>query len=335
MTIPVTLIAGFLGSGKTTLVRRILSESHGLRCAVVVNEFGALGIDGDLIVRRAATDSSVVELSNGCICCEIQEDLRATLTALVARSRRGRGPGRWLRRSSGGFDRILIEASGTASPGPAVQTFLLDADLAESVRLDGVVTLAHAAHIEDQLATTAEAADQIAYADRIIINHADRVGTAELEHVVALVQASNPLARVRTAEQAAVPLEWVLDAASGGGEARRLDAVDSAAATAHTPGLTSISLTATGAIDRAALLIWLEFLAKRRGQELMRAKGILRVQGSAGSLIVQGVYQWLEAVDDPAPAPDVSRLVLIGRDLDREEILRGWKAIGGEAAPVG
>ena len=342
MAIPVTLVAGFLGSGKTTLVQRILSESHGVRCAVVVNEFGALGIDGDLVVRRDAEGSSVVELSNGCICCEIQEDLRTTLVELVARSSSD-GPakglvGRWLRRSGAGFDRILVEASGAASPGPAVQTFLVDGELSESVRLDGVVTLVHAAHVEGQLGSTAEAADQIAYADRIVVNHADRVDEETLARVCATMESINPLAGVRSAERADVPLDWILGAAATGGALSRwqmLSGTDESERPTHTPGLTSISLTTTEAIDRDATLIWLEFLGKRRSHELMRAKGILRLRRGAGALIVQGVYQWLEAADDPGPAPEVSRLVLIGRDLDRAEILRGWRAIGGESASLG
>ncbi|MEM6572205.1 MAG: GTP-binding protein [Planctomycetota bacterium] len=344
MSVPVTLIAGFLGSGKTTLVRRLLQESHGVRCAVVVNEFGALGIDGSLVVQRAAEDSSVVELSNGCICCEIQDDLRATLLELVRRGSGASASGTaitWLRRAlgggsaaDGGFDRILVEASGAASPGPAVQTFLIDDELSRQVHLDGVVTLAHAARVREQLDGTREAADQLAYADRVVVNHADRVDADELEAVAAHVRACNPLADVRTAEHAAVRLDWVFSAPRAEAADALWKGVD-AAGTSHTEGLVSVSLTAGAPLDRAALLMWLEFLAKRRGQELMRAKGILRVQGASSALVVQGVYQWLEAVEEDAPAPEVSRLVLIGRDLDRDEIARGWAAIGGDAAAVG
>ncbi|MEM6674899.1 MAG: GTP-binding protein [Planctomycetota bacterium] len=337
MKIPVTLIAGFLGSGKTTLVQRILSERHGQRCAVIVNEFGALGIDGDLVVRRQAQDAAVVELSNGCICCEIQDDLRSTLADLVSRGA-GRGVGRWLRRSNAGFDRILVEASGAASPGPAVQTFLVDDELSESVRLDGVVTLVHAAHVLDLLGSTVEAAQQIAYADRIVVNHADRVDAPTLEHVEGHLQSLNPLARVRSAERAQVPLDWVLDSAAETDLDERRASIVAAAGDehiGHTPGLGSISLETEQSVDRDATLMWLEFLAKRRSHELMRAKGILRPSSGGGALVVQGVYQWIEATLDDVEPPEISRLVIIGRDLDRDEILRGWRAIGGELASVG
>lgn len=335
MTTPVTLISGFLGSGKTTLVQRILEESHGVRCAVIVNEFGALGVDGDLVVRREAEGSAVVELANGCICCEIQEDLRATLTQLTDPGG-GRGlVGRWLRRGEGGPDRILVEASGAASPGPAVQTFLLDEALSERVHLDGVVTLLHAAKIESQLEETAEAGTQVAYADRLLLNHADRVPQERLPDLLDMLGSLNPLAALLHAERAQVPLDWVLGGGPADGASSRWQELGELAggeAPAHTSGLSSVSLSSGGEIDRDAALMWLEFLSRRRGQELMRAKGILRVAG--GALLIQGVYQWLEATDEPGAAPDVSQLVLIGRDLEPDELLRGWRAIGGATASL-
>lgn len=334
MTTPVTLISGFLGSGKTTLVQRILEESHGVRCAVVVNEFGAIGVDGDLVVRREAEGSAVVELANGCICCEIQDDLRATLTQLTEPGA-GRGlVGRWLRRGEGGPERILVEASGAASPGPAVQTFLLDDGLSDRVHLDGVVTMLHAAKFEAQLEETAEAGTQIAYADRLVLNHSDRVAPERLPELEALLGELNPLAAVRHAERAAVPLEWLFGGGPTDGVGERWRDLSAAGGShAHTAGLSSVSLRTRAEVDREAALMWLEFLSRRRGQELMRAKGILRVAG--GALLVQGVYQWLEAIDDAGAAPEESQLVLIGRDLDREELLRGWQAIGGAEASLG
>ena len=335
MTTPVTLISGFLGSGKTTLVQRILEESHGLRCAVIVNEFGALGVDGDLVVRKEAEGSAVVELANGCICCEIQEDLRATLTQLTDPGG-GRGlVGRWLRRGEGGPERILVEASGAASPGPAVQTFLLDEALADRVHLDGVVTLLHAAKIEAQLEETAEAGTQIAYADRLVLNHVDRVEGERIPELAALLASLNPLAAIRHAERARVPLDWVLGGGPTAGADTRWMELSQAAgdgALSHTSGLSSVSLSSGEEIDRDAALMWLEFLSRRRGQELMRAKGVLRVPG--GALVVQGVYQWLEATSEPGAAPDASQLVLIGRGLDPQELLRGWQAIGGASASL-
>ncbi len=338
MAVPVTLIAGFLGSGKTTLVRRILREAHGVRCAVIVNEFGEVGIDGDLIersaVKRGDSDgaSSVVELANGCICCEIQDDLRTTLLGLV-----GEGGA-----ASARFDRILVEASGAASPGPAVQTFLIDGVLQSRVRLDGVVTLAHAGLIEHLLGQTAEAEAQVAYADRIVLNHVDRVEEGEAERLASLLQGLNPLSVVRSAERAEVPVDWVFGAAAESSIAANLkpgsevntDAPEAAEAPAavHTPGLRSVSLVAQGPVDADALVIWLEFLAKRRSHELMRAKGVIAATGPGGSvrgLVIQGVYRWLEVTDAQGVVPEESRLVLIGRDLNEAEVRRGWAAVSG------
>ena len=331
MTVPVTLIAGFLGSGKTTLVRRILSEVHGVRCAVIVNEFGEVGIDGDLIersaVKRGSPDGAgaVVELANGCICCEIQDDLRTTLLGLVPEEpSHGSGSGR--------FDRILVEASGAASPGPAVQTFLIDGVLQSRVRLDGVVTLVHAGLIEHLLGETAEAEAQVAYADRIVLNHVDRVEANEADRLSSLLGDLNPLAKVRAAERAAVPLDWVLGALGGTAPVSNADIESKQASgdVAHTKGLRSVSLVASGPMDADALVIWLEFLAKRRSHELMRAKGVIRTSSAGGrvrGLVIQGVYRWLELTEASGAPPEQSRLVLIGRDLDEAELRRGWAAL--------
>lgn len=329
MTIPVTLIAGFLGSGKTTLVQRILEGAHGVRCAVIVNEFGEVGIDGDLLERgdlkRAKTEggSAVVELANGCICCEIQDDLRTTLLDLVGEAAAAQR-----------LDRILVEASGAASPGPAAQTFLIDGVLQERVHLDGVVTLAHAGLIEHLLSETAEAEAQIAYADRILLNHADRAEPEDVAKLVERLRLMNPLADVRTAVRADVPLDWVLGSRASAVSPAR-SAPEPAAALEHTAGLRSVSLVAEGAVDVDALVIWLEFLSKRRSHELMRAKGVVAASGRASGgaevpqrcLVIQGVYRWLEVTDGEGEAPSESRLVLIGRDLDEAEVRRGWAAI--------
>lgn len=331
MTVPVTLLAGFLGSGKTTLVRRILHDSHGMRCAVIVNEFGEVGIDGDLIGRSAlrrggsGDEGAVVELANGCICCEIQDDLRTTLLNLVP----GDGAAA---AASHRFDRVLVEASGAASPGPAVQTFLIDGVLQSRVRLDRVVTMVHAGLIEHLLEETVEAEAQVAYADRIVLNHVDRVEAKEAERLTALLGELNPLARVRAAEQADVPLDWIFGEVGSQplGERARPAVGASPQAAKHTPGLRSVSLVAPGPVNVDGLVIWLEFLSKRRSHELMRAKGVVAAASSGGrekGLEIQGVYRWLEVTEASGEPPHESRLVLIGRDLDEAEIRRGWAAV--------
>lgn len=326
-----TLLAGFLGSGKTTLVRRILAAAQNdpeQRIAVVVNEFGALGIDGDLVVREESDgQSSIVELAGGCICCEIQEDLRTALLDVVRAVRRTSGEPprflRWLRRAPRPVTRVLIEASGAASPGAAVQTLLVDGEIAEHLHLAGVVTLCHAALIEDELASREESAQQIAYADRIVVNHTDRVTEPEAARIAGVLAEKNPLAEVRTAVRADVPLEWVLGEAPAG--VPRADP-PAHGPHRHTEGLASISLESDAAVDPDALRMWLEFLAARRGAELMRTKGILRAR-NGGVLEVQGIHAWLEIGRVGGEEPGTSRLVLIGTGLDEAEVQRGWEAV--------
>ena len=326
MPIPVTLVAGFLGAGKTTLLRRLLEACPPEeRYGVIVNEFGALGVDGELVVRGGNEESTLVELSNGCICCEIQDDLRVALLSMTRAAQRRRLLGRRRRP----LTRILIEASGAASPGPAVQTFLVDAELEAEVSLEGVVSVCNTALLEEQLAGTEEAGPQVAYADRILLGHADRVDEAGMARVRAAVVALNPLAEVRAAAHGAVEPGWVLGARAAG--ARALPE-ELPGASRHTPGLTSVSLTADAPVDEDSLRIWLEFLGRRRGMELMRCKGVLRRAGG-GTLLIQGVYRWLEIAREEEPPRGLSRLVLIGKGLDAGELERGWGAVLEGACP--
>ena len=326
-TIPVTLLAGFLGSGKTTLVRRMLAAAaeRGERVAVVVNEFGALGIDGDLIVREEGDGAtSIVELAGGCICCEIQDDLRAALLDLGRALDRasGRRGLRWLRRDTRPVRRVLVEASGAASPGAAVQTLLADPEVVARMHLSGVVTLAHAALAEAQLASTAEAGRQIAHADRVLLNHCDRADEATVTAAESAILRVNPTADVRRAVQAEVDLDWVA-------APRSADVSGAAEATGgepHSAGLAAVSLESDAAVDPDALRIWLEFLSERRGASLMLVKGIVRAAGG-GALEVQAIDRWLEIGRLAGDPPDRSRLVVIGAGLDASELERGWRAV--------
>lgn len=317
--LPVTLLAGFLGSGKTTLVNRILAEQHGRRIAVVVNEFGDVGIDGRLVV---GTKDEIVELANGCVCCSVRGDLSATLRQLVAARRR-----RFRRRP---LERILIEASGLASPGPAVQTLFIDPEIEGELRFDGVVTLVHAGLIVRQLAEHPEASEQVAYADRLLVNHVDRVDTAQLEECERALRSCNPATPIHRCERADVPLSEVLDLDPGRprlpqGEATRA---------VHTSGVGAVTLTSTQPLDLHRLKMWLQFLATRRTHEIMRLKGILSCSGRPESVVVQGVYQWLELGPGAEPPPATSTLVLIGRDLDAAELERGWRSCGATTAEL-
>ncbi len=308
--VPVTLLAGFLGAGKTTLLNRILAEVSE-RVAVVVNEFGDVGIDGSLIV---GADDEVVELSNGCVCCTIRGDLQQTVKRLLARRRR------IFRRLR--FDRILIEGSGLASPGPVVQTFLLDPDLDAATKVDGVVTVVNAVEIARQLEEHPEAADQVGYADRVLLNHVDRCDEAGLDAAEAAVRARNGVAEVVRSVRAEVPVAPLLSI--GGLDGSRWSMV--AASAAHTQGVATRAVSSDRPLDLEELKLWLHFLAAGRGWELLRVKGIVRCVGHRRPVVVQGVHQWLEIGPGEGAPPEQSRLVFIGRDLPAELLERGWAA---------
>lgn len=314
--LPVTLLTGFLGAGKTTLVNRILTERGEGRYAVVVNEFGDVGVDGDLVV--GATDH-LVQLSNGCVCCTVRGDLQAALRELLAaRERRLFG-----RRD---FDAVLIEASGLAAPGPIAQTLAMDASLREALRLDGVITLVHAVNLPRQLAEFPEASEQLAYADRVLLNHLDRASTAELERTREAIAELAPSAEVLEATFAAAPLERLLEVRTTSDAAWTLD--ESRSAHSHQSGVSTVALESSSPLQLDTLKVWLQFLAARRGQELYRIKGILRCEGRPERIVVQGMYEWLELGPSEEPAPERSVIVLIGRDLEEDELRRGWRACG-------
>ncbi len=326
--IPVTVLTGYLGSGKTTLLNRILSENHGRRYAVIVNEFGEIGIDNDLIVE---SDEEIYEMNNGCVCCTVRGDLIRTVEGLMRR------PGR--------FDAILVETTGLADPAPVAQTFFMDDDVRAKTRLDAVIALVDAKHLPLRLKDSKEAEDQIAFADVIVLNKTDLVTPDELAKVEGLVRAINPTARIHRTSRSAVDLAEVLD--RGAFDLSRalesdphfLDADDDhhhhdhhhhdhGASDIHDVSVKSVSLRA-GEMDPKKFFPWIEKITQTEGPNILRLKGIIALKGDPDRYVVQGVHMIIEG-DHQRPWKDgethESRLVFIGRDLDRERLKRTFEA---------
>jgi G3E family GTPase len=339
--LPVTLLTGYLGAGKTTLLNRILTGEHGLRFAVIVNEFGEIGIDNDLIVE---TDEEIYEMNNGCVCCTVRGDLIEVLERLL------RQPGR--------FDAIVIETTGLADPVPVAQTFLMDEGVRARTRLDAVVTVVDAKHLPLRMKDSREAEDQIAFADVVLLNKTDLVSPAELAQVEAVIQAVNPYAEIHRTERSAIGLDRILDrgvfdlqrairlepellAADDGHEhdahachegcdhdhGHQHDHVhgDGKLSPVHDVTVGSISLR-TGELDQAKFFPWIHRLTQERGPDILRMKGILAFRGESRRYAVQGVHMIVEGDHQRCwkeGEPRESRLVFIGRQLDRENIAEG------------
>jgi len=317
--IPVTVLTGYLGSGKTTLLNRILTEDHGKRYAVIVNEFGEIGIDNDLIVE---SDEEIYEMNNGCICCTVRGDLIRTVEGLMRR------PGR--------FDAILVETTGLADPAPVAQTFFMDDDVRSKTKLDAVVALVDAKHLPLRLKDSTEAADQIAFADVVVLNKIDLVNEDELSEVEAAIRAINPAARIHKTERSGVDLKEVLD--RGAFDLKRavdndphfLDGDDDHHHHHHVEesGVRSVSLRA-GDMDPKRFFPWIEKTTQIDGPNILRLKGIIAIKDDPERYVVQGVHMILEG-DHQRPWREgekrESRLVLIGRDLDEERLRRTFEA---------
>jgi G3E family GTPase len=335
--IPVTVLTGYLGAGKTTLLNRILSVDHGRRYAVIVNEFGEIGIDADLVTHSS---EELFEMNNGCICCTVRGDLIRTLHGLLAR------PGR--------FDAVIVETTGLADPGPVAQTFFVDARLRAQLRLDSITTLVDARHLTRQLADSREAAEQIGFADQIVLNKTDLATEVELQALERQLRRLNPLAPIHRALRSAVALDTVLG--RGGFDLDRIVALAPAFLRAghgepghvhddhcghghgadpapadplHDASIGSVSLTSTRPMDAARVQAWLTQLVATRGADILRAKGIIDVAGDGRRLVFQAVHMLLEGDSQrPWRAGEVrsSRLVFIGRRLDAAALQAAFAA---------
>ena len=307
--VPVTLLSGYLGAGKTTVLNELLRSGAAGRCAVVVNEAGSLGVDG-LLVREA--EWGLVEIVDGCVCCTVLGDLAAALAGLLKES--GAAP-----------DRILIETSGLASPGPVVRTLGAVAELRDRLRVAGVVTVLHAQYAAQQLELRPEAMEQVACCDRLLLGHVDRVEEEELRALEARLNELRPDAPCSRATLGRIDPAWILGERQApipvGGEVVR-----------HSGSVVTVALTSDQAIDLHALKMWLQFLSARRAQQLLRIKGVFRCTESEQAVSVHGIHEWLEFGPLERDAPSTSTVVVVGDGLDVDELRRGWEAVRAQAA---
>lgn len=313
--IPATVVTGFLGAGKTTLINHILHKEHGKAIAVIVNEFGEISIDGQLIVRD--DQAELVEFNNGCLCCTVRGDLIETLEKLRQRADK--------------LDGILIETTGLADPAPVASTFFVADDVKKAIRLDAFVTLVDAVNIETNLDQSNEAVEQVAFSDVILINKVDLVSPQALQAVEAKVRSLNPLARIYHTVNAEIDVNDVIDI--GAFDLVQKLEVDPVFLEdhehEHDQAVSSFILEESRPIDLNRFSIWLNDIALTRGGDIFRTKGIFNARGFKERVVFQSV-RMLTTMRPDRPWQDdesrVSQFVVIGRNLDRDDFARGFEA---------
>lgn len=312
--IPATILTGFLGAGKTTLLNQILTASAGERIAVIVNEYGEVGIDGKLVVE---TQDEVIELNNGCICCTVRGDLITSIHGLLSSGR--------------ALDRIIIETSGLADPAPVIQSFMLDDLLRQRVQLDAIVTVVDARHMAHHL-TLDEAREQISFADVLLLNKTDLADTDSLAHTEIELRRLNPLARIIRTRDCAVERHHVLDLAAF--DLRNILAIDPDILDDHThehdSSIGCVALREPLPLDPAAFNTWLNRLVQVTGKDLFRVKGVLQFAGEPRRYVFHGVHMTLEGRPGRPWRSDEARLteiVFIGRHLDETALRSGLRAL--------